>query len=98
MRILATLILATAAATVLSACGDSGSTTTAPSGASATQRAAEDLHAAEETIKSAATQAATEVRPAYEHAKEETRQAVHDAAEKIAESTATAPAPPATQP
>lgn len=97
MRTCAALFLATAIAS-LAACGDSGSTTTAPSSGSASERAAQDLRAAGDNIKAAATEAATEVRPALRRAGEETREAVHDLSEKIADRTATAPAPAATRP
>jgi hypothetical protein len=72
-------------------CGDSGTgSTTAP--ATTQQRVQQELHNAGEAISNAATQAAGEVKPALARAKEEGRQVIHDAAEKVAQSTATQPA------
>ncbi len=77
-------------AAALLGCGDSGSTTEP---ATTQQRVQQDLHAAGQEIKDAASQAASDVKPALERAKEEGRQVIHDAAEKVAEHTATQPAP-----
>jgi gas vesicle protein len=81
----------------LAACGDNtAGTATAPAtGPSAeSERIRENLNAAGQSIKNAATQAASEAGPALERAKEEGRDAVHTLSQKIADRTATAPAPP----
>ncbi len=73
-------------------CGDSGGGTTTTGPATTQERIREDMRAAGQGIRDAATQAAAEVKPALERAKEEGRQAVHDVAVKVAEKTATQPA------
>jgi hypothetical protein len=75
---------------MLGACGDSGSSTQP---ATTQQRVEQDIHAAGQAISNAATQAASDVKPALDRAKEEGRQVIHNAAEKVAQSTASQPAP-----
>ncbi len=72
-------------------CGSStGDPTTGP--ATTQQRIVQDLHTVGQDIKEAATQAASEVKPALQRAKEEGQKVIHDAAQKVADSTATQPA------
>lgn len=80
------------AALLISACSKSDQ-----SGAPATEptsgdRIKQDLKDAGQNLKSAATEASTQIKPAYEKAKEEGREAVHGAAEKVAQWTDTQPA------
>ena len=89
---IANIVMVVAGTVALAGCGDSGSTPpTNTGGNSAAQRAADDLRAAAATMKAAATEAASAAQPALEKAKEESRQVIHDAAQKIADRTATAP-------
>ncbi|HVT80489.1 MAG TPA: hypothetical protein VHM90_07515, partial [Phycisphaerae bacterium] len=73
---------------LLAGCGRSG-TATAPSTG---DKIKQDVKALGHDIKDAATQAASEVKPALHEAKDKGQQMIHDGAQKVAEMTATQPA------
>ncbi len=90
------LIVAVPVVLLMAGCGDSGAapaTAPATQSSSAEERIKQDLSKAGQEIHDVTTQAAQEAKPAIDHATAEGRQMIHDAAVKIAEKTATEPAP-----
>ena len=84
--------LSLAAIVLISGCGKSGTPGTAGTAPSTGEKIKEDVKALGHDIKDAATQAASEVKPALQEAKDKGQQMIHDGAQKVADLTATPPA------